>query len=602
MKDLAEAIAVLFTRLDAVEQRVHSFEAVEQRLRSFEAVETRLRAVDELDRRIRDFDALERRVRALEQHSAPGLPEPGQVIDSAAPLLPAEIPSGEQISSIFLVLGKALLGIAGAYVLRALEESAVLPRMLVAGIAIVYAIAWLIVASRATPLARFAAVLYSGTSALILAPMLWELTMRFHVLAPMAAAAVLGLYVAVATLQAWRRHSSFACPVATAAAALTALALSIVTHVMLPFLVLLLAMVAINEYRASRGLSNGARMLIAAVADCTVWILLYLYRVPPSAGADYPATGTAVLIAIPGLLFLLAASGVVFRAVVLRKRITAFDSTQAVIAFLLAGCGPLLVIPNASPRVVGVICLVFGSACYAAAFRIFRGDTSRRNFRVFTLWSAALTLAGAFLTFPQSWAASALALAAVVCIAAVRRLNCIALEAHAAVYLAVAASTSGLLTYAFQSLAGVMPSTVSPAILLVSACALICYASVRELDSENWRLQLLHLLLAALAAGCVTSLISQALSSLVALAVTTSAFHIAFLRTLVLCGIALALALAGSHWHRLQMRRVAYAVLSFLAAKLVFEDLRHGHLAFIAASIFLFALTLIAVPRLARSR
>ena len=33
----------------------------------------------------------------------------------------------------------------------------------------------------------------------------------------------------------------------------------------------------------------------------------------------------------------------------------------------------------------------------------------------------------------------------------------------------------------------------------------------------------------------------------------------------------------------------------------VFEDLRHGHLAFIAASIFLFAVTLIVVPRVART-
>jgi hypothetical protein len=36
--------------------------------------------------------------------------------------------------------------------------------------------------------------------------------------------------------------------------------------------------------------------------------------------------------------------------------------------------------------------------------------------------------------------------------------------------------------------------------------------------------------------------------------------------------------------------------------KLIAEDLRHGHLEYIAASIFLFALTLIAAPRLARAR
>ena len=35
---------------------------------------------------------------------------------------------------------------------------------------------------------------------------------------------------------------------------------------------------------------------------------------------------------------------------------------------------------------------------------------------------------------------------------------------------------------------------------------------------------------------------------------------------------------------------------------LVTDDLRHGHLGYIAASIFLVALTLIAAPRVARAR
>ena len=39
---------------------------------------------------------------------------------------------------------------------------------------------------------------------------------------------------------------------------------------------------------------------------------------------------------------------------------------------------------------------------------------------------------------------------------------------------------------------------------------------------------------------------------------------------------------------------------ALLAVKLVLEDLRHGHLGFIAGSIFLFAITLIVVPRVAR--
>jgi predicted tellurium resistance membrane protein TerC len=64
--------------------------------------------------------------------------------------------------------------------------------------------------------------------------------------------------------------------------------------------------------------------------------------------------------------------------------------------------------------------------------------------------------------------------------------------------------------------------------------------------------------------------------------------------------VSLGLAYAGPRLGRIAMTRMAYVALAFIAAKLLFEDLRHGHMEFIAASIFLFAVTLIAVPRLVR--
>ena len=78
------------------------------------------------------------------------------------------------------------------------------------------------------------------------------------------------------------------------------------------------------------------------------------------------------------------------------------------------------------------------------------------------------------------------------------------------------------------------------------------------------------------------------------------AHHLAFLRTLTICLTILALAFSGSHWCRIELTRISYVALALVAVKLVFEDLRLGHLEFIAASIFLFAVTLIAVPRIAR--
>jgi hypothetical protein len=83
-----------------------------------------------------------------------------------------------------------------------------------------------------------------------------------------------------------------------------------------------------------------------------------------------------------------------------------------------------------------------------------------------------------------------------------------------------------------------------------------------------------------------------------ALAVRLEAFHLALVRTLSICGLALALALGGAALCRASMTRVAYVLLGFAVLKLMLEDLRHGHLAFLAASIGIVAVTLIAVPRL----
>jgi len=547
------------------------------------------------------IDALEKRVQALE-HPAAVLAHSAS--HSAAATLPpaVEVPSGEQVSSAFLLLGKAMLGIAGAYVLRALAEAAVLPRLLVAAIAIGYAMAWLVAASRMPASQRFAGAVYAATSALILAPMLWELTMRFHVLPPGASAAVLGLLAGAATVLSWKKENASDFSVAFGAAALTALALSVVTHVMIAFLVLLLLMIAVCEYRCIRGGAQGIRMIVVAIADCAVWFLIVIYRDPASVHSDYPALGTAVLVAPACFLFLITAASVAYKTAVLRRKVTGFETVQSMVAFLLWIISVLFLVPQAGGRIVGIICLLFAAACYAAAFGLFRGAPEPRNFHVFALWSAGLLLAGILLSFPPAWAVALLALAAMGTAILGGRMCCITLECHGIIYMAAAALSCGLLEYSFQALAGTMPAKVAWSILLVSGCALFCYLVAREREGEAWQQQTLHFASALLAAGAASALAAQGTVRLLALRITPDVFHVALMRTLVLCGLALGLAFAGSHWHRPEMRRITYAALGFLAIKLLFEDLRQGRLEFIAASIFLFALALIGVPRLARVR
>jgi hypothetical protein len=262
----------------------------------------------------------------------------------------------------------------------------------------------------------------------------------------------------------------------------------------------------------------------------------------------------------------------------------------------------LFLVPHINGRIVGILCLLFAAGCYGAAFGLFRGAPEPLNFRVFALWSAGLLLAGILLSFPPAWAVALLALAAMGSVLLAGRMGCLTLECHGIIYLAAAALSCGLLEYSFQALAGRMPASVAWSILLVSGCALFCYLAARESEGEAWQRQALHLASALLAVCAACALAAQSILRLLALGITPDIFHVALIRTLVLCAIASGLAFAGSRWHRPEMRRIAYALLGFLAIKLLFEDLRHGHLEFIAASIFLFALALIGVPRLARIR
>ncbi|HUD75444.1 MAG TPA: hypothetical protein VMQ76_10255, partial [Terracidiphilus sp.] len=103
-----------------------------------------------------------------------------------------------------------------------------------------------------------------------------------------------------------------------------------------------------------------------------------------------------------------------------------------------------------------------------------------------------------------------------------------------------------------------------------------------------------------LAVFALAALLVEGLLHLVFPNTAPDAPRIAFIRTLILCAVAFALAFSGSRWRRAELTRIAYATLALVAVKLLVEDLRHGQLEFIAASIFLFALTLIAVPWLAR--
>jgi len=548
--------------------------------------------LEQLSERI---DELEMRVRQLEQSSSPrpeiAPPSPVPQIKS-----PQENAPGFPAGATLTVLGKALLGIAGAYMLRAL--SGVVPRGLLAVVAGVYAVAWLVAGARVIPNNRLAGVFYVCTSLLILTPMLWEMTIRFHAMPAIVAAAAIAAYLAATWVFARQPGRSSAFSIAWAGSAVTALALSIGTHDMASFTAILLAMVACGEAARVTRQPIAVSPIVFLASDTAVWALLFLYRMPAETRPDYPPLSPLAVIGAPLLLFAIHATGTAIHTGLHGFRLSAFDTMQSVLGLVLTGCAFFWLAPEFGQPALGALCVLLSIACYAAAFGPFQHAPDPHNFRVFAAWGAALLLCSGFLLLPRSAASVALAVLSLAALYFSARMRTPALEYHGVLFLTVAAWASGLLEFAFSTLAGKMPAWPPLPVISLSIATLLACAACREQPGEPVRNQLLHYVPALLAATALCALVTLALMGAVRLAFSLDVFHIAFLRTLTLCSVAFVFALGGSRLNRPAMKRVAYTLIALVAAKLLFEDLRHGRLEFIAASICLVALTLILVPRL----
>jgi len=547
--------------------------------------------IEQLSSRI---DDLERRVSQLEQRPVTA---PAPSVRARETPRSVEIATEEswQLAPALTAIGVALLGIAGAYVLRALAGAEILPRMILGILGAAYGIGWAVAATRTSK--QFASGLYAATSVLILAPMLWEMCLRFQAMSPVFAAAI--LCVNLALIASRRAHDAPAFSLLFAGSAATALALSIGTRSMIPFTAILLAMALFAEIQRIRSRALSVAPFVLLTADAAVWALLFIYRAPAAARPEYSALSPIVVLAAPLLLFVIQAAAVAVHTCIRRQRITIFDAIQMMAAFALLVFGVFWTAPSLAPRTIGCLALALCAACYWIAFDPFHRTTEPQNFRLFATWAGLLLAWGLYLLEPPSWAAVTFAMVAVAAVLAAPHLHSATLEGHAVVYLALAALACGLPAYAWHAMIADAPAHPAWPLALLSAMAIAAYAVCREQKAEDAAHQAIHLAFALLAASAACALLTHGLLAITGLALHAETFHIALLRTVALCALALALAVGGVRLHRVTMSRVAYVLLAFVVLKLVFEDLRHGHLGFLAASIGIVAVTLIAVPRVA---
>lgn len=556
-------------------------------------------AVDELTRSVAD---LQRRVSVLE--GAAQLQAPAAVTSAAAlSVAPgAELSAFAPGTGVFSVLGKAMLGIAGAYLLRALAESTVLPRGPVVALAIAYAFLWLWPATRAAAEPWFARVGWAATSVVILIPMLWELTLRFRFLPVPVSAAVLCAFVVAAYSLAWNRGFAAVAWVAAASGSAAAAVLAVATRDLSPFIVALLVMAAAGEFAAAQHRTLRVRPWVAAAADFVLFALIWIYSSPAGRATEYPVIGTGKLLVLAPLLLLVYVASATAQTILLRRRISFFETAQTLVAFLLAVWAVFAFWSGPGAVVLGYLCLIASAAGYAVTFAWFGRARTLRNFHVYATGSLALFLAGCALCLPPAGLALCFSIAAVSATIVGVRTGRMTLVSHGLGSLGAAAGSSGLLLWIGLAMAGALAVGPRWPVLLVSGCAVLCYAAVARSSKEEWWPQLLRVVAGAVAAGAMAALAVWVLVRLVAVGVVPDASHIAVIRTLVTCALALALAWGGSWWGRRELIWLAWATLAFGASKLLFEDVRHGRLEFTAASIFVYAITLLLVPGLVRLR
>ena len=413
-------------------------------------------------------------------------------------------------SAFVPILGKAVLGVAGAYLLRAVAESGSVPQMLGVAAALLYSACWLFSAARARAQGGFAVTAYAITAAIAICPMLFETTTRFHVLAPAVTAILLAAFMVSGALVAWQRQRPVISWITTLAGVGTAFALFFATQAVVPLTAALLITAAIVEFAACRDHLFGERWVVALTANLFVLALTQLSLRPPDGGPPIPV-GEALLLQMALLAIYLGST--VYRTLVHQIPMTNFEIGQSVLAFVIALSGALRIAHGRAAVMLGALCLLAGVACYLVAFAVFEHQDRRRNFRVYAVFAVLLLFAAGAILFAGEPAASTLfwSAPAILTAVAARRIRSFTMEIHCALYLIAASAVSGLVSYASAAMIGQTVPTFPPGLLplLATVVTALCFALAPALPAFPARLSTAVIAalfgwgaLGMLAAGC----------------------------------------------------------------------------------------------------
>lgn len=480
-------------------------------------------------------------------------------------------------------LGRALLGLAGAYLLRALAETETLPARAGIGIGIVYALAWLVWAARTPAERRIDAALHSLTAVLVLAPLLWEATLRFHAVSAWGAGLVLLLFTLFGLAVSWRKNLLTVATIATLAGLGTAAALLIATHDVLPFTFVFLATAAAVEASACMDHWLSERWLAALAADGAVLLATWLVtneRGLPEAYAPIPHVW---LVAAQVALLAIYLSGTIVRTLLRGRTFTTFETLQCVAAFAISVGGGLRLSP-AMPWVA----LACGAACYVVSFAMLERRGSRRNFVTYSTFGILLVLTGTWIVMSVPAAAGTWSALSMACAWAGGRFRRMTLELHGGIYLLLALAVSGAGEHAVEALLG--GGGITGVLLAAGAVTGVWFWFVRRSPALALRMAGAAVL-AWVAAGIAAGLMTGGYHAVFGAGAPHA--YCAMMRTGTLAGTALVLARAG-------LSQLGYPAMLLGAWRLAMVDLHQEQKTALFLSLLVYGAALMAMPKMRR--
>ncbi len=554
--------------------------------------------VEQLAHALADLDD---RLSAVEQATHPGVtisrPATSPTEPSAVPPAPGESDFAVALS----LIGRTLLALGGAYLLRAITEAGALPQLVGVSIGFAYAFAWIYFAERAGAGGKTAsAAFHAGAATLIGYPIIWETTVQLQLIAPLASAAlVLAFSLALLTVVCRWRLTSTAW-VAQVAVMVTAFALMAGTRAVAPFAAVLVtegvATLWLGYHRAWPSL----QWFSAAVADVAVQLVTF------GAIAQNQAIPASTALPVQLSLFLGYFASFYYRTLARRRSVNPFEILQAS-AVTVVGLGGSLAVAD-TPLTRTVVGLLGVGVAVVSLWRALREWKQPEPGWSGALFSS-LAIASLLLSTSTSIPGPAYLWASLGLIAFVfgNRVGRILLSLDGGILLLASSLASGLLAraaYAFGAPASVPWPRFSLAELAVVAAALAsCLAIVPDAPSWTvWRQMPKALALLAPVAACGTAamyLLSPFIAGVPGGVIDPA--RLAALRTAILALSAVALgALAGRKGLR-EALWLLYPLLIVTAIKLLLEDFPRGRADTLFVALACYGCALIVAPRLARS-